>query len=96
VRFDAALTFLRDSVISEDLQEFLTALQLTVPMSSTHYRMRSITLGGAAVPDVIMRLSRRVSSSGTGVDAIFGMDFLTQFQQIILDPSTLRLTLIDP
>jgi len=53
-----------------------------------------VTVPDQQVPDLPVRVSRRVTQVGAG--GVLGLDFLAQFDDIHFHVPTLQLTLVDP
>jgi hypothetical protein len=79
------------SAISERLRNTLLSAGLLESITPRTYLLRSLTIQGQVIPDLRVRLSRRVTS--VGADGILGLDFLAQFSTVHFDVATLRLTL---
>jgi hypothetical protein len=93
-KFEAAVTFLRQSQVRQDLLDFLIPLGLAQRTAANRYLLRELTISGHHVADLEVGGSTRLTS--VPVDGVFGFPFLRQFSSVNLDVGTLRLTLVDP
>jgi hypothetical protein len=82
------------SAISERLRNTLASTGLLEAITPHAYFLRNLTIQGQVIPDLRVRVSRRVTR--VGADGILGLDFLAQFSTVHFDIATLRLTLTYP
>jgi hypothetical protein len=79
------------SGISEPTREMLASRGLLSPAGERRFLLRNLSIQGQALPDVIVRVSRRVTQ--TGARGVLGLDFLGQFTDIHFHVPSMRLTL---
>ena len=98
IEFDASLTFFSQSLISQPLADFLGVFGYARPVGGARFLVQQLTLAEQAIPDLEVSASRLLNR--TGVDAVFGSNFLILFTEITLAtslmPSSVRLTFTDP
>jgi hypothetical protein len=92
--FEAALTLLSRSQISQALLDFVMPLGAVRSLGGARYLLRELTVTGVGIADLEVGASARLQP--LPVQAIFGVDFLRQFRAITLDPSSWEITFADP
>lgn len=79
------------SGLSEPTREMLTTRGLLRPAGERRFLLRDLTIHGQPVPDLVVRVSRRVTQAGAR--GVLGLDFLGQFTDIHFHVPSMRLTL---
>lgn len=82
------------SSISEPVRGRLARVGLLEPTRPSMYRVRDLKIARQSVPDMEVRVSRRVTV--LGADGAIGLNYLAQFDEIRFSVPALRLTLVDP
>jgi hypothetical protein len=92
--FDMSLAFFPQSRMSQDAIDFLGHYRLVTELGHGRYLVRGITLGGMPVANLEVVASAQLTR--VQLDGMLRADFLKQFSDISLDPSSFTLTFVDP
>jgi len=79
------------SGISESTREELSRRGLLETVDARRFRLRGLTVQGQPIPDLMVRVSPRVTEVGAA--GVLGLDFLGQFTDVHFHVPTMRLTL---
>jgi hypothetical protein len=79
------------SGISEPTREMLAARGLLSQAGERRFLLRDLTIQGQPAPDLVVRVSRRVTQAGAR--GVLGLDFLGKFRDIHFHVPSMRLTL---
>lgn len=82
------------TAISERTQALLHGAGLIESAGQGRFVLRDITIAGHPMPDLPVRVSRRVTEAGA--EGVLGLDFLRRFTDIHFHVPSLVLTLTDP
>jgi hypothetical protein len=82
------------SVISPNTERSLSALGLLEPIGARQYRIPGLHVDGDRLPDMIVRAS--AGPALLGLDGMLGWDYLRQFDEVRIEPRTLRVTFAVP
>jgi hypothetical protein len=82
------------SAISPRIRSNLASRGRLIPAGGNRYLLSHLTLHGQTIPDLRVGVLSRLDR--IGVDAILGLDFLFQFEEIAFNTRTMTLTLIAP
>ena len=100
VRFDIEGAGRRDMVldtgsplssVSVSMRDSLAEANRLEAVGPNRHMLRGLTVEGWRLPDLPVRLSRRVTQ--VGADGVLGLDFLAQFREICFDVASLKLAL---
>lgn len=92
--FDASLVFFPESRMSQDVIDFLKLYQLVTDLGHGRYAVRGLTLGGVVLPSLEVIATAQLGR--VQLDGILGVNFLNQFTEVHLNPSSFQLTFVDP